>query len=196
MGTWAVSSSAAHLVERVYRSIHFTHWYSFGLFFITGGAMVGFALARIMYLNVDGLFCKKGAVPGECYYFGADGDTRYRVGFIMHLSTILPAGLLVWLQFVPLIRHKAILFHRMNGYLVLCLSIVSIAGVFMIAEKAFGGDLYTQTMNGLVAVIFLGCIAMAYINVKRLRLDQHRAWMLRAWVYVSNFCWWAPSARS
>ena len=27
-------------------------------------------------------------------------------------------------------------------------------------------------------------LLLAYINIKRLQIDQHRAWMLRAWVYA------------
>ncbi|EFY89500.1 hypothetical protein MAC_04519 [Metarhizium acridum CQMa 102] len=56
----------------------------------------------------------------------------------MHLAGILPAALLAVFQFVPAIRHKAIVVHRIGGYLVLLLSLVGVAGVFMIARHGLG----------------------------------------------------------
>jgi uncharacterized membrane protein YozB (DUF420 family) len=60
-------------------------------------------------------------------------------------------------------------------------------GALMVARVAFGGDLSTQAVVGLLAILTIGSLIMAYINIKRLQLDQHRAWMLRAWVYVGIF---------
>jgi hypothetical protein len=47
---------------------------------------------------------------------------------MIHLYTILPAGFLVFFQFIPAIRYKVILLHRINGYLIISLTLVSIAG--------------------------------------------------------------------
>jgi hypothetical protein len=55
----------------------------------------------------------------------------------------------------------------------------------MIACIAFGGGLETQTGIGFLSIITLVSLAISYISIKRLRIDQHRAWMLRAWFYVS-----------
>ena len=54
----------------------------------------------------------------------------------------------------------------------------------MIARVSFGGGIETQTVVGLLAILFLGSLAIAYYNIKRLQIEQHRAWMLRAWIYV------------
>lgn len=78
-----------------------------------------------------------------------------------------------------------ILFHRINGHLVILLALLSTAGVSMIARNTFGGSIANQTWAGFVSIAFIGALLMAYINVKRLRIEQHRAWMLRAWFYVS-----------
>jgi hypothetical protein len=55
----------------------------------------------------------------------------------------------------------------------------------MIARRAFGGGLEIQSWTGFLSIISVGALGMAYYNVKRLQIDQHRAWMLRAWFYVS-----------
>jgi hypothetical protein len=83
-----------------------------------------------MFFNYDNTFCgnKKGgssAAPGECYYYE---QGHYKTGMMLHLFTILPVGILVFFQFIPAIRHRIILLHRINGYLVICLTLVSIAG--------------------------------------------------------------------
>lgn len=57
----------------------------------------------------------------------------------IHLATVMPAGILVVFQFVPIVRYKAIMVHRLNGWLVTLLLLVANAGAFMIADKSFGG---------------------------------------------------------
>lgn len=173
--------------RRIYNPIGFSRGYNFVLFFILAGAMTGFSLARLPYLDYHGVFCgpkePQGAMPGDCYWVG---HGFRMVGLWMHIATILPAGLLVCFQFVPIIRHRAILFHRINGYIVIVLSIVSTVGALMVTRHAFGGGtIDSQTVSGLLSIMFLVSLLMGYINIKKLQLEEHRKWMLRAWVYVS-----------
>lgn len=58
--------------------------------FIFAGAMVGFSLARLEYLSPSKY--ANGASPGEWYW---QRTGHYRVGLVMHLATVLPAGLLM-----------------------------------------------------------------------------------------------------
>lgn len=175
---------------RIRNALHFTTWTNFLLSTITVGALLGFSLSRLMFLDIDHIFCNLSsrvgsAAPGECYYYsGASGTRRYRIGILLHLATVLPATLLACLQFVPVIRHRLSLFHRVNGYAVLLLCALSTAGVFMIVDKAFGGEWVVQVVNGLAATMFMGALVVSYVNIKRERIDLHRAWMLRAWSYV------------
>ena len=176
------------LARNIYNPLGFSKGYNFILWFNFAGALMGFILARFEYLNFYGIFCgaklsaTNHAAPGECYYYLAPDYER--IGIIMHLAGILPAGFLVFFQFVPVIRHRLILFHRINGYFVITLSFAATAGALMIARNAFGGNASTQVGIGLLAIIFLGSLVMAYINIKRLKIEQHRMWMLRAWFYV------------
>ncbi|KAJ2984482.1 hypothetical protein NUW58_g6036 [Xylaria curta] len=175
------NSFVAH-ARKVYNPIGFSKGYNFILWFIFVGALFGFALARLQYLDFWGVFCNQkspGALPGECFYYTQSG--RYQVGIILHLASVVPGSLLACLQFVPVIRHKVILVHRINGYLVVLLSIVGTASALVIARHSAGGGVDVQVAVGLLAIIFLGSMVMAIINVKRLQIEQHRAWMIRAW---------------
>jgi uncharacterized membrane protein len=102
--------------------------------------------------------------------------------------SIIPVGILVLVQFIPAIRHKAIIVHRINGYIVITLTLATLAGALMIARIAFGGTLDTQLWVGVVAIAVVLSYALAYYNIKRLQIDQHRKWMLRAWFYVISSC--------
>jgi uncharacterized membrane protein len=140
--------------------------------------MFGFFLSRAIYFNVSRRFATDSS-PGEWYWYS---NGLYRVGITMHLATVIPAGFLCIWQFVPIIRHKALLFHRINGYIVIYLLFVGTAGALMIARRAFGA--LVATIGGVYVLAFIVIVEMclAYYNIKRLQVDQHRAWMLRAWI--------------
>ena len=78
------------------------------------------------------------------------------------------------------------IFHRINGYIIILLLCVSNAGIFMIARHVAGGSPHTQAMVGVLSTITTISISLAYYNIKRLQIDQHRAWMLRTWVYCGS----------
>lgn len=146
--------------------------------------MLGFFFARVSYMNVAGdakSSFKNSSAPGEWYHYHAG---YRRIGITLHLATCLPCGFLMVWQFVPVIRHKFLIFHRINGYLVILLAFLSNAGAMMISRQAFGGGLDVQTGMYFLAFITTVSICMAYYNVKRLQIDQHRAWMLRAMVRI------------
>jgi hypothetical protein len=175
--------------RRVYNPLGFSKAYNFILWFIFAGALFGFSLSRFMYLDFNRYFCPTNpqagisTAPGECYYYNT--FTRDKIGIMLHLGGILPASLLVCVQFTPFIRHKWIIIHRISGYLAVLLYIVSLAGALMIAHMAFGGGLDVQVWVGFVGIGVFVCFVLSIVNVKRLQIEQHRAWMLRGWFYVS-----------
>jgi len=144
--------------------------------------MLGFVLARSQYLNISGVYAK-GAAPGEWYWYRQD---YYRVGITLHLACSLPAGFLMVWQFIPSIRHSFLPFHRINGHVIIILVILANVGALMIMRRAFGGDMSIQT--AVVALVVLTTIGlmMGYVNIKRLQVDQHRAWMLRTMFYLGT----------
>src|ERR1700761_7197052 len=103
---------------------------------------------------------------------------------IRDIHHLLAAAILACLQFTPIIRHKALLFHRVNGYLIIVLFMISNAGVLMILRHAFGGSTNNQSSMGLLIIVSTFSIFMAWYNIKKLQVDQHRAWMLRAFFWV------------
>jgi hypothetical protein len=133
--------------------------------------MMGFVLARLSYLNIGGSASssfKNGSSPGEWYWYKTG---HYRVGITVHLGGILPAGFLMVWQFVPIIRYKFILFHRINGYIIVLLVFIGNAGALIICRRSFGGKIETQV--GIVTLVFLTTtsISLAYYNIKRLQID-------------------------
>lgn len=146
-----------------------------------------------MYLDFNRNFCPKdgaskggnSAAPGECYYYL--NFKRYKIGVLLHLAGILPACLLVVIQFTPFIRHRWITIHRISGYFAILLYTISLVGALMIARQAFGGGLDVQLWVGFVGIGVLVCFVLAWVNIKRLQIEQHRAWMLRGWFSVCIF---------
>ena len=174
--------------RKLYNPLGFSHGYNFAFWLLFAGLWFCFILTRLQYLDFYGVYCNpnatpgNGALPGECWYYLR--LLRYKLGIMVHLATILPAGLLSCLQFIPFIRRKAMVVHRVIGRISVALSVVGTASALMIARNSFGGGFESQTVLGLVAILFLGSLLLAMDSIKRLRIEQHRAWMLRAWFYV------------
>ncbi|RYC56464.1 hypothetical protein CHU98_g9747 [Xylaria longipes] len=173
--------------RKIYNAIGFTQGYNFVLWFIFLETLLGFAIARLQFLDIYGVLCSatvkskfNHAAPGECFHLL---QKPYTIGMIVHLAGILPAAILTGIQFTPVIRRKFPTLHRVNGYVVMVLSVVSMAGVFVMAPRAFGGGLDAQAVLGALA---LGSLFMAVISIKRRQIGQHRAWMLRAWFWAGS----------
>lgn len=183
--------------QRLHQLVGFRHGYNFVLWCILALGLLGFTLSRVPYLDYYGVFCKPKslapsfhAAPGECYFFLNGG--REQIGMMMHLYGIIPCCLLLFFQFVPIVRRKAVMFHRINGYIVMLLMAVAVVGGLMVTRNAFGGDVSFQVANVLLGASVTICLALAMISIKRLQIDQHRAWMLRAWVLVRH--WHLPQS--
>ena len=154
--------------------------------FIFAGAMMGFTLARLSYLNVGGSAkssFKNSSSPGEWYWYRTG---TYRIGIALHLGGVLPAGFLMVWQFAPVIRHKFLVFHRINGYIIILLVFIGNTGALMICRRAFGGTIETQAAVGTLVIITTTSTCLAYYNIKCIQIDQHRAWMLRAMFYLGT----------
>ncbi|KAK5117297.1 hypothetical protein LTR62_005914 [Meristemomyces frigidus] len=172
------------VMRKVYNPIGFSRGYNSLLFLIFAGVLLGFSLAKLPSLDVNGYWINNNA-PGESYYFGP-ANYFYNSMIRLHLYTCIPAGILgVW-QFLPLLRHNFLLLHRINGYLVILLLLVTNIGALGVARHAFGGSLATQGFVGVLAILTYTSIFLAYWNIKVLQIDQHRAWMLRLYVYLGT----------
>ncbi|KAH8149024.1 uncharacterized protein LAJ45_07000 [Morchella importuna] len=166
------------------RCLGFNKRYNLILWIFFGAVMLGFATARLGFLDLgpNGMFCRQ-AGPGECFWLG---DKLYKIGMYLHLACILPCSIIAVFQFLPKIRHQALIVHRINGYLVLLLLIGGVTGALIITRHAFGGEVSTQVVSGTVSVVTLVSAFLAYYNIKRLQIDQHRKWMLRTMFYMGS----------
>ncbi|KAB5540559.1 hypothetical protein GE09DRAFT_260227 [Coniochaeta sp. 2T2.1] len=186
------SNGSVLSIRRLYRPLGFATVAGFILFLVFTGSLLCFAVNRINhYLHFD--FCVEGPttgrpgrpreVPGECYWFRRGLE---RFGYAIHIYAIIPAAFLACLQFIPALqRAKLVLFHRINGYIVLPLAVVGAVGAVIIGVRAVGGPLTFQLGNIFAATLFVTELAMAYVSIRKLRIDQHREWMLRAWIGAS-----------
>lgn len=171
-------------LRKLYNPIGFKKGHNAVLAFISLGYLLGFCVAEAQKCNVWGYWAKNNA-PGETWAYTSKG-MLYKVSITMHIVTVIPAGILVVLQFIPIIRYKALIFHRINGYSVMLLAIIfSITGI-IVSKVAFGGDFATQIFAGIFGIAVMINTLLAYINIKRLQIEQHRAWMLRAWAYSAS----------
>jgi len=171
-------------LRKLYNPVGFKKGYNAVLAFISLGYVLGFCLAQVQKFDVWGYWAMNNG-PGETWAYTSKG-LLYKVSMTMHIVVVIPAGILVVLQFIPVIRYKALIFHRINGYVVILLMLIfSVTGI-IISKVAFGGDFATQTFAGVFGIAVIVSGALAYINIKRLQIEQHRAWMMRAWAYSAS----------
>ncbi|KAF5368089.1 hypothetical protein D9758_004411 [Tetrapyrgos nigripes] len=154
--------------------VGFKERYSLFLFFVCGGALLGFCLARAF--NMNGRIRREQTPPGTIYAsdFRWFDLAPYRVSYIMHIYTTIIGGILVGLQFLPTIRRNVIWIHRLNG---------NIAGA-IVARRSLGGEINVQAAYYLLTIMLVFAMLMGLYNVKR-NTRAHRRWMLRSVTYFS-----------
>lgn len=167
------------LARRITKTLGFFRSYNFPLWLILGGAMLGFGAARVQYLDINGIFRRAKTINADWEHW--QSGHQY-IGIILHLVGVIPICFLLPWQFLPIIRHSAMWLHRINGYANIILLLIGNAGAAMIMRHAVGGTVDSQTLLGFLFIYTTVSIIMAYISIKRLQIDQHRAWMLRAWI--------------
>ncbi|KAJ6589089.1 hypothetical protein B0H19DRAFT_230385 [Mycena capillaripes] len=168
-----------------YRSISwilgFRDRYSLLNCFVWGGALVGFCLARSVTMNPNPTKIAVQLIPGEWFWFR---QPMYKINLFIHIYLTTLGGIGAVLQFIPSIRRRAVILHRLNGYGVLfCLIVGNICGS-IIARRSFGGELNVQSAYMILGFMILFTGLMGIYNVKK-DTRQHRKWMLRMVVYFA-----------
>lgn len=169
--------------RRIYNPLGFHRGYNFPLWIIFGLGALAFCASRAMYFDFDDTY-KNAKLPTGDWEYQSHG--RGRIGILLHLAAVIPIGFLLPWQFLPIIRYKFIIFHRLNGYLLILLLFVCDTGAILVGPGALGGTIETRLLIGVLTISTVGSAVLAYINIKRLQIDQHRAWMLRCWAYAFN----------
>ncbi|KAG9103834.1 hypothetical protein FRC06_007646 [Ceratobasidium sp. 370] len=140
--------------------------------------MIAVFVFRVPWLFPNGL--ELGQSTGEYYHFRIPFNTAL---LWTHLASVLPAGLLATIQFVPRIRTRAMGLHRNAGRVVNVLSFVSTITGFGMARVSFGGDLSIQSSVYCLGAMTLWSIIKSWTAIRRLQIDEHRMWVIRAWSY-------------
>lgn len=168
-------------VRRIYNPLGFQRGYNFPLWIIFGLGALGFCASRAMYLDYDHTYRDEKWATGD---WETQSKGRGRVGLLMHLACVIPIGFLLPLQFLPVIRHKFMLYHRIAGYVLMLLLLAGNVGAILISDSAMGATIEMRLFVPVLAGMTIVSLVLAYLNIKRLQIDQHRAWMLRTWVYA------------
>ncbi|KAJ6518309.1 hypothetical protein C8R47DRAFT_960113 [Mycena vitilis] len=147
--------------------------------FVWGGALIGFCLARSTAMRPSETSSL--LPPGEWLWFN---QPTYKINLFIHIYLSTIGGIMAVLQFLPAIRQRKIILHRLNGYGVLtCLVVGNVCGG-IVGRRAFGGELNVQSgyyVIGLMVVVS-GIAGLFYVKKDTRR---HRKWMLRMVVYFS-----------
>lgn len=169
-------------IQKLQNFLGFHQIYNLPLWIIFGGAMIGFALGRYPYFNLKYAQTHLGGVQNWYWY----NQSLYHYGLFLHLGGVVPGGTLAVFQFLPIIRKKALIYHRIAGYVAILLLLIGLSGAIIISRRAWGGEPNIQAVVFVIAFCTASSVFLAYYNIKRLQIDQHRKWMLRTWFYAAS----------
>ncbi|KAG9083744.1 hypothetical protein FRC06_004385, partial [Ceratobasidium sp. 370] len=153
--------------------------FSLLFFFIFGGTLFGFCFARVVMMipsNVETM-----TVPGEWYWYR---QPLFKPCISIHIYLNIIAGVFAVFQFIPMIRRRKIILHRVNGYFVLSTLLPATVAGAIVARRAFGGELNCQAAFYTVGSMTGFAALMGISNVRKTR--KHRKWMLRTVSYTSS----------
>jgi uncharacterized membrane protein len=109
-------------------------------------------------------------------------------GFARHIALtfvhILPGGLFLGLapfQFAPSVRQKHLRLHRWTGRVLVVSGLIIGASALMMSFKLNIGGPNETAATTLFAIVFLICLAKAYLHIRRKEVARHREWMIRAY---------------
>ncbi|KAG8947227.1 hypothetical protein FRC00_009239, partial [Tulasnella sp. 408] len=108
----------------------------------------------------------------------------YKPNIFIHIYLSIIAGFMAVFQFIPAIRRRKMILHRLNGYMTLILLIPGTIAGGIVGRRAFGGSPSTQSAYYTATFLTVGAALTGYSKVRETR--KHRKWMLRAVTYVSS----------
>jgi len=178
------SSSKTHplsLFSMCQLALGFRKPYAFKLWLFFSFVMALFVFIRLPYLHPPTFEVESS--PGEWYWFK---QNPYQFGIFLHLFASLLAGFLAIFQFIPAIQLNAVVVHRTIGYIVMILLSLGNIGVIIFSRISMGGNDFSLLASIATLVIATtGSMGLAWYNIKRQQIDEHRKWMLRAMFWMS-----------
>ncbi len=107
----------------------------------------------------------------------------YPIARMFHMLPGLTYMLLAPVQFIPSIRSRYPKFHRINGRMVLILTIVLLPSGMIFAFSHPYVGFREQVPTVFYTFIYLGCVAMGLRSIYRRRFAEHREWMIRVYAF-------------
>lgn len=108
-------------------------------------------------------------------------DELMKLGKEVHLWSVLPAGTLLPLQFLPIVRRKYLKLHRYLGRLLFLMLLVGNTCALGIAHHAFGGTLETRIWVYTLGVMVFFALLKSWIAIRQKKITEHRVWAIRTW---------------
>ncbi|KAF8761198.1 hypothetical protein RHS01_00302 [Rhizoctonia solani] len=167
-----------HLFEGT--SEYFRLWDSIKDVFYTLGGLLGFVLARFMYLHVPTMLAE--IAPGEAYWFRRG---IYKAGMLVHPgASSHPVSSPSSSSSPPSdTRLSSSTEFRVTS---LSFSYSSVWPRHLSLPVARLGRDGQSDMDDAIGPLVLVMATLGWVNIKRLQIDQHRKWMLRTWFYASS----------
>ncbi|KAH8596763.1 hypothetical protein B0O99DRAFT_619887 [Bisporella sp. PMI_857] len=150
---------------------------TFLLFLSTVGVFAIFCTFNLFSSLPDGHPIKPNP-PGPLYWFHRG---VLKVAMQVHLWSVLPAGILLPLQFLPIMRRKYMRLHIFSGRLLLILLIIGNITALKMGSRSFGGSIETRVWIVFVASLSSFSLFKAWVSARSLNIDDHRAWIFRTW---------------
>lgn len=177
------SSSCFEGIGNFYRAVTrmcgFNEKYSLGLLIFFGGALIGFCLARTLMMSPANL--RDLTIPGEWFWYR---QSVFKPCIFIHVYLSIISGIFAVFQFVPAIRRRSVILHRINGYMTVALLIPSTVCGSVVARRAFGGELNVQSAFYVDGCLIVSASLTGLFYAKR-NTRKHRKWMLRTVAYAA-----------
>lgn len=136
---------------------------------------IGVGIYPMLYLLVDGKIALLSSKPDEVLQ-----KQIWWLAFYTHISFGAVTLLIGWSQFSEKLRTRRTKLHRVVGKIYLiAVAFAGIAG-FYLALDANGGWI-AQMGFTLMSIFWLATSLLAYLTIRKLKIDEHRAWMIRSY---------------
>ncbi|RDL33308.1 uncharacterized protein BP5553_08747 [Venustampulla echinocandica] len=168
----------------------FTKTSSLIYFLLTTGVFAVFCISELRWLNYGNreeggwwLEWRGARTVGEAYWFR---EPTMKLGIQLHLWSVIPAGILLPLQFLPIMRRKYMYLHKISGkFLFVALMMGNITAI-KIGPRSFGGSFDLQCFVWALSTAITVSIYKAWSGIRNLHIDQHRVWVIRCWAYACS----------
>lgn len=124
-----------------------------------------------------------GVGASASFYFRTPANPDFAKFPLITALHVIPGGIYLALapfQFMPSIRRRSLAYHRQAGRVLVILSLIAgFTSIFITLVIPYAG--WTQRLVvGPFAIFYTVAIIMGFIHIRAKRIDQHQAWMIRA----------------